>query len=230
VAAPILDTQRFLETPEGVEIGLRVAGPVPRALAWLLDTLIRGVLYLLAAMTLGFLGEGGMGLLFLFLFLVEWFYPVAGEVLMDGSTPGKRSLGLRVVGDRGTPVSGRASVVRNLLRFVDFLPLLYGFGLVTMLAHRDFKRLGDLAAGTLVVYREEPVAAGAGRREAPPAPPPAPLEPEEQQAVVDFAERLPLLSQERARELALLAGPLTAGAPDPVARLESMAGWLAGRR
>ncbi len=86
-------------------------------------------------------------------FLLEWLYPVAFELTRWGATPGKRALGLKVVMDNGLPVTPAASLTRNLLRVADFLPFLYGFATVCLLTRRDFKRLGDLAAATLVVYQ-----------------------------------------------------------------------------
>jgi uncharacterized RDD family membrane protein YckC len=225
----LLDTARELETPEGIELNLRVAGAVPRSLAWATDSLIRIAVYIVLSMVLLPLGRFGSGVFLIVLFLLEWFYPVAFEVLGNGATPGKRLLGLCVLHDNGTPVGWSASVVRNLLRFVDFLPLLYAFGLVSMLLHRDFKRLGDLAAGTIVVYREYmPRAAERGQSRA--LAPAYPLLPEEQQALVDFAERQGQLTAERAGELAALSGPLVRGAPDPAAYLTALANWVAGQR
>ena len=114
-----------------------------------------------------------------------------------------------MLNDDGTPLRWPGALTRNLLRAVDFLPLLYGVGLVAMLLNRDFKRLGDLAAGTVVVYRGEKSAgarrsrkarAGARRR--------SPLTLEEQRAVLELAERSPTLTQERFEELAELPRPL----------------------
>jgi hypothetical protein len=154
---------------------------------------------------------------------------VAFELGMDGQTVGKRALGLRVLCDDGTPVTLSASMVRNLLRTVDFLPLFYGLGVAAMLSNRDFKRLGDLAGGTVVVYTVGPQVHGS-LPDARPLAPPVALTAEEQQAVVGFAERAAELSTERARELASLAVPLgAAGAPTPE-RLVRMANWLAGSR
>ena len=110
----------------------------------------------------------GQGLMLLGFFLLEWFYPVFFE-LRSGATPGKRAMGLRVVHDDGTPVGAVASVIRNLLRVADFLPLFYAAGLVSCLVDRDFRRLGDLAAGTLVVHSEPPLKPQ-GIRNARPAP------------------------------------------------------------
>ena len=140
-------------------------------------------------------------------FALEWLYPTAFEVWFGGATPGKRSLGLIVLHDDGTPVRLPASLTRNLLRAVDFMPLLYGFGLVSMLLSRDFKRLGDIAAGTVVVYREAAVQHAAVPH-APPVPPPLPLPLAEQRAVLDLATRSGSLTAERAEELAaLVAAP-----------------------
>ena len=108
-------------------------------------------------MLLPLLGGAGMGLWLILMFLMEWFYPVLFEVLARGQTVGKMALGIRVLCDDGTPVGWYQSTVRNFLKFVDFLPVLYGAGLLSMLLQKDFKRLGDLAAGTLVVYAERRV-------------------------------------------------------------------------
>ena len=131
------------------------------------------VLWLLA-LFLGSFGWFGAGVMFLAAFFLEWLFPAWCEARWNGATPGKRLLGLMVLNDDGSPVRWAAALTRNLLRAVDFLPFLYATGLAAMLVNRDFKRLGDLAAGTVVVYRE-----GAHRRGADPAAaplaPPAPL-------------------------------------------------------
>lgn len=226
----MLDTFRPVETPEGVEIGLRVAGPVARLLAWALDVGIRVVAYIFFSALAGLLGDSGIGLLLVAMFLMEWFYPVLFEVLGHGATPGKRAMGLVVLHYDGTPVGWTASILRNLLRFVDFLPICYGFGLASMLINRDFRRLGDLVGGTVVVHRETE-ALGLRVPPADPLRPPVPLRLDEQRAVIDFAERLGTWSDERSRELAALASPLTsATGNEGVNRLVGMANWLLGRR
>ena len=155
----MLDTLRRVPTPEGFELTLRLAGPVPRALAYAIDIAIRAAIYLALSMSLPALVGGGTGLMLIAAFLLEWFYPVAFEVWWGGATPGKRAFGLAVLSDNGTPVTFGASVTRNLLRAVDFLPMLYAFGLVSMLVSRDFKRLGDLAAGIQFAEGREPIGA-----------------------------------------------------------------------
>lgn len=227
----LLDTVRHVETPEGIELGLRVAGPVARALAWVADTLIKyGVLWGLFVV-LAILGEGGFGLWLIALFLMEWLYPAFFEVYADGATPGKKALGLQVVHADGTPVGWSAALIRNLLRAVDFLPAFYGLGIVAMLSNRDFQRLGDLAAGTVVIYRDPPTAA----REPPPPglalPVPLPLNPLEQRMLIDFAERGATLNPERQAELAdLLTGLTESSGSAGVERLRAHARWLMGER
>lgn len=226
----MLDTYRSVETPEGVELGLRVAGPGARALAWGFDALIRLGIYLGASIPLAVLGQAGVGLYLLLIFFVEWFYPVFFEVLRGGATPGKRRLGLQVLHDDGTPVGWSAATVRNLVRFADFLPIAYAAGLATMLVHRDFKRLGDLAAGTVVVHRDEPFSAPQ-LEPGPATPPPAPLTLEEQRAVIEFAHRQESWTPQRAAELAGYARALTGqSGRDGVAALLAVAHWLVGRR
>ncbi|MEM6795023.1 MAG: RDD family protein [Acidobacteriota bacterium] len=224
-----LDTQRQRETPEGVTLTFPVAGPSIRFYAWLLDFLILALVQAVLGTFLGLLGPAGLGAFFICYFVLNWFYPVYFEVWSGGSTPGKKVMGLEVIHDDGTPVGLSASVVRNLLRAADVLPFLYATGLVTMLLDRDFRRLGDLAAGTLVIHREKPSLIDEVPREAPLAPP-FPLLRTERRALVDFASRLPRWNPERAGELATVARPLTGeGGGRSAARLVGMANWILGR-
>ncbi len=225
-----LDTLRTVETPEGVELALRAAGPVPRSLAWAIDIAIRSTAYIVVGIGLAFLGHLGMGLFLIFLFLGEWFYPVLFEVLRHGQTPGKSALGLMVVNDDGTPIGWTPSIVRNLLRVADFLPLAYLLGLGSMVISRDFKRLGDLVAGTVVVYRDPP-SAPAQLAGAIPIPVPVGLNLDEQRAVIAYAERVQEWSEDRVYELAEIAEPLAGGPPiEGTRKLLGMAHWLLGRR
>lgn len=203
----MLDTTRAFETPEGIELQLHVAGPVVRAGAWLVDSLIRAALYLIVFMIFGVLGNIGTGLAMISVFLIEWFYPVFFEVLR-GTTPGKKAFGLSVCHDNGTPIAWRTSILRNLLRVADFLPFGYGIGLICMLCNRDFKRLGDLAAGTLVIYRDDSDRIYRIPEQKPLALP-QPLQLSEQRAILDFAERANSLSASRSAELAEILEPLT---------------------
>lgn len=202
-----LDTTRCYATPEGISLELRIAGPVVRACAWAIDAAIRLGCYLAISQAFDFFGGIGTAIISIGIFLVEWFYPVFFEV-HSGATPGKKAMGLSVIHDNGTPVAWSSSIIRNLVRAADFFPLLYGTGLVAMLSNKDFKRLGDLAAGTLVVYQHSQKA----RKPLPPAqakPLPYNLYIDDQQVLLDFAERIEQLSEERRIELAELLSELT---------------------
>lgn len=224
-----LDTHHEIVTPEGVALHLPVAGPVPRALAWLIDFALRLALLFLAGIALGLLGAAGMGAYLVLLFVVFWFYPVVFEAVFDGRTPGKRVLGLQVVSADGAPIGWRASFTRNLLRTVDMLPFGYAAGLVACLCDPAARRLGDMVAGTLVVHRLRQDAPAAVPAVAP-SPPPTPLQPGEQAAVLAFAERAPGLTPARRDELADLASPLVQAHGGQAAhRLYAIANWLLGR-
>ncbi|MCG6573547.1 RDD family protein [Pseudomonas sp. AF32] len=225
---PPLDTRYQVETPEGIDLPLRPAGLMPRALAFAIDLGIRGLALGCLFFILAFFGELGIGLGAILLFVVSWWYMVLFEVLRQGRSPGKQMMGLRVVQDDGRPIGWSASLIRNLLRFVDLLPFGYAFGAVCCLQHPAFKRLGDLAAGTLVVYREQPVKRPA-LPQAPALRPPFALSLNEQRAVLGFAERQAELSDARVNELAsILAGPLHVPPARAVAELNGIARGLLG--
>ncbi len=221
-----LDTVYTFETPEGVDLGLRIAGPVPRALAWAIDAAIRYAVVFALSLAIFSLAKLGFGIFLVVLFLLEWLYPVFFEVTR-GATPGKKALGLVVLHDNGTPVGWTASLIRNLLRVVDFFPVLYATGLASVLINRQFKRLGDLAAGTLVVYADQ------GRTSVAPQaaealPLPVAVSVDEQRALLDFAERSSALAPARVAELAqILTGENGAQA---VHMVHGYACWLARGR
>lgn len=223
-----LDTRYQIETPEGIDLPLRPAGLMPRALAFGFDLGLRGLILGILFIALAFLGDLGIGLGSILLFLVSWWYMVLFEVLNQGCSPGKQIMGLRVVQDDGTPIGWSASLIRNLLRFVDMLPFGYFLGAISCLQHPHFKRLGDIAAGTLVVYREQPVA----RPLLPQAPAlrlPFALALNEQRAILGFAERQGELSAERTQELAaILATPLQVSPARAVDQLNGVARGLLG--
>ena len=148
----ILDTVVTAETPEGILLELRPAGLTARCYAFVVDWLIRIAVLYAVQMAAVFAGGIGIALWLILFFALEWFYPVAFELTPSGATPGKRVFSLRVLMDNGLPITAAASVTRNLLRFADFFPFGYGFAIVSILLRRDCKRLGDLAAGTIVVY------------------------------------------------------------------------------
>ncbi len=231
---PPFDAVRRVETPEGVTLTLRVAGPLPRLYAALVDVAIRGFVYTAAAVGLAFLGDLGLGPFLVLLFLGEWGYPVIFEVFRKGVTPGKSALHLKVVNGDGTPVNLTASALRNLLRVADFMPAAYAAGVLSILLTKDFQRLGDLVAGTVVVHTGSPRTRNHLGLRVPdvlPVPPPVPLRAHEQRVIVGFAERLGSWPPERARELAGMARGLTgAGGQEGVNRLLGLASWLVGRR
>jgi hypothetical protein len=135
--------------------------------------------------------------------------------------------------DNGLPITPAASFTRNLLRTADFMPFLYGFGLLSMLLRKDFKRLGDLAAATLVVYQSRP-SASSTLDQVQPLAPVRPLSPRDQAAVIALAARAPRLNGERLDELAALAATVSGDdgryGPDVTRRVLAVAQWLLGRR
>ena len=227
----MLDTTRRVATPEGIELTLRLAGPVPRALAWAVDFLLRAAVLMLVWMLAGRFGNAGFGVVLIAAFFIEWLLPALFEARWHGQTPGKRLLGIAVLNDDGTPVRWPAALTRNLLRAADFLPFFYGVGLLAMLANRDFKRLGDLAAGTVVVYQSEATETIRKIPEAPALAPPVSLDLDEQRAVLELAERSATLTPERFQELAELPAPLVGRAEREAAaaRMLGIANYLAGR-
>lgn len=222
----LLDTTQNLATPEGVELRLPVAGLAPRALAWLIDALIKGAIIFAATVVRGIMGGTSFALYLILLFFLLWFYNVLFEVFRHGATPGKSTLGIRVVNANGTPVGWSGSLIRNLIRNIDFMPGVYLFGFISVMLTEKFQRLGDLAAGTLVVYEPRPKPRRKGFDVAP-EPLRVPLTLEEQQAIVGFAERMPELTDDRAAELAVILEPVIPGADTQ--KLCAHASWLTGR-
>jgi uncharacterized RDD family membrane protein YckC len=228
-----LDTIVTAETPEGILLELRPAGLPARCYAFLIDLLVR--LAILYAIEIASIAGGGLGaaLTFILVFILEWFYPVVFELSRWGATPGKRSVGLRVVMDNGLPITPAASLTRNLLRAADFLPALYAFGIVSMLLRKDSKRLGDLAAATLVVYQPKP-AARIPLGEIAPLAPAIALTPRDQAALIALAARATRLTAARVDELAALAAPVSGdtgqSGPAVTRRVLGVAQWYLGRR
>jgi uncharacterized RDD family membrane protein YckC len=148
-----------IATPEGVDVELTLAGIGSRFIAAILDLIVQGAVLLAAAILLGVIGGDGSGLAVaifsIVFFLVFFAYDVLFEVRSRGRTLGKRWTGLRVVRSGGRPMTFVPSCVRNVMRVVDILPVLYGIGVITIFITARNQRLGDLAAGTLIV-RERP--------------------------------------------------------------------------
>jgi uncharacterized RDD family membrane protein YckC len=206
-----------VRAPEQVWLELAVAGPTTRMLAYAADyllilllefvlfaLLVLGVPSVIArwptlsdavrAVRTGHAAELVFLLIAFFLIgqlLIEWGYFLFWETVANGRSPGKRLVGLRVVRDDGFPIGFRDALVRNLLRAVDVLPWYYTVGLVAMLVSTQGKRLGDVAAGTIVVRLDRPE----------PAPP---LEHESDAAGAAFRFSREQLARVGAAELALL--------------------------
>lgn len=163
-----LDDVLTLETPEGVELRMSLAGAGSRLIAGALDLIVQSVLILLLLLGLIALGDLGLALFSIASFLVLFAYDVLFEVLGGGQTPGKRLCALRVVRSDGSPVDFRASAIRNITRVVDGPTLSYMPSLIGVLVTRKNQRPGDLAADTVVIRTAKRVR----RRRQPPQPPP----------------------------------------------------------
>ena len=173
-----MDEQHTISTPEQVSFHYEVAGIGSRSLGALLDSMLIFVpLVLMDCALLAILsgvslnraitesasdGDGASvwgyvlaALIVLVQFLFFWGYYVFFEIIWRGSTPGKRAARLRVIRRDGQPIGAGEAIIRNLVRLVDFLPMLYGVGLISMFIDKDARRLGDLAAGTIVVKESD---------------------------------------------------------------------------
>lgn len=177
-SSDFLREEYTIETPENVAFGYEVAGIGSRFIGALVDTTLLAVaivlLNILLIAGLSALGErpsprstssdlGGwvaglvIALYALINFALIWGYYILFELLWNGQSPGKRLAGIRVVRADGNPAGPIEVVVRNLVRVVDFLPVGYGLGLLTMFFNRRARRLGDFAAGTLVVKERKDI-------------------------------------------------------------------------
>ncbi len=136
---------------------LVIAGLGSRFIALLVDTSLQ-LLLMLALVAGSAVVGGGAGLVAVGGFLLFFGYPVLFETLASGRTPGKMLAGLRVVTDAGGPVAFLTSAVRNVVRVVDAIPGTYAVGTLVLLATERNQRLGDLAAGTVVVRDREAAA------------------------------------------------------------------------
>ncbi|WP_230661627.1 RDD family protein [Psychrobacter sp. I-STPA10] len=230
----MIDNTAKHPTPEGLMLTLVPAGLLPRCSAWLIDFAIRMVVMLIIYWIGLWFGESGFGFIAIGYFVIYWGYSVFFEVYRHGMTPGKKSRGIYVCHDDGTPISLQASLIRNLLRVADFLPMGFMAGILTVMFNRQSQRLGDIVAGTLVVYREQQDlaklyqsiygvtakdtnvqvdnTANAFTHQATfDAASPLffyPLQLGEQQAMLSLMERLPFLSLPRQQEIASVLSPL----------------------
>ena len=238
-------------TPEGVTLDVTLAGVGSRFTAGVIDQMLRTLLLVALVILMAFLEDGsgtsgGVFVAFLLVgvFLVQFAYDVLFETLAAGRTPGKRWTGLRVVKVGGVPVGFVASALRNILRIVDALPGFYLVGILSVLFTKNNQRLGDLAAGTIVV-RERARTTALPQRTVP-----APavsgddaslwdvsaISAEEMATVRRFLDRRPTLTPEArerlAREMATRLGPKVVGPPrqwQPEAFLEYLVTAKAAR-
>ena len=229
---PAIDTILTAETPEGIAISIRPAGFAVRATAFLIDAAIRIVFLMICSTALAAGGKFGRGVLLIFLFVLNWLYPVIFELTAAAATPGKRIMGLVVLMANGLPITPAGCLIRNLLRVVDALPLFYAFGILCILLRNDSCRIGDLAGGTVVAYRDEVQPAGS-LAAADPIPPPVTLSRRQQIAIMSFGFRVGRLTPQRAEEIAEFASAALQDTPARLsltARLVGVARWLHGDR
>lgn len=253
---PLPDTDLVVATPERVSFDYQVAGLGTRAIAQLLDLLILGGVLLgvwIAAAAVGQTGSSTIAVLFATIgsFVVVFGYFWACESFWSGQTVGKRVFRLRAVADRGEPMTFVQAGIRNIVRIVDFLPYAYGVGIIVLFVNGKGKRLGDLAAGTIVVKDSDslqlwqlpggrtPVAAPSPSPQ-PPTVPLAPataqelvlrrLDPDLRRFVSSYARRRPSLPLPmRAQLAAVVAAQLESAVPDvfaehgPLAALDHLA-------
>jgi len=162
-----------IDTPENITFDYDVSGIGSRFLAALVDTallvLVQVILYGTVLLITNIFIDGGVfrsimersiggwiiALAGIISFVFLWGYYIFFEVMWNGQSPGKRWVGLRVIRVDGTPITVSEAVIRNLVRIIDLLPMAYGIGVVTMFLNPDSRRLGDLAAGTIVVHDRE---------------------------------------------------------------------------
>jgi uncharacterized RDD family membrane protein YckC len=153
-----LDCIVRLVTPERIVIAHPLAGPSRRFVAYLIDQvliIIVSVLMLILSLVLTLGSMSALGPFLVVYFALNWGYGAFCEGAFNGQTPGKRAMGVRVISERGVPITGAQAVVRNLVGTVDGLvPFFYLAALASMILSRRFQRLGDLAAGTIVVLEE----------------------------------------------------------------------------
>ncbi|MEM7677519.1 MAG: RDD family protein [Myxococcota bacterium] len=161
--AALIDTVLEIDTPEHLAFRTRIAGPGRRFAAWIIDLLVWLIVFLTCIffiiMILGSTSGLGGGVALIATFLLYWFYFVAWEILTGGRSAGKMAMGLRVVRNSGLPITFRESILRNLLRAADILPMTVPphfllIAPVIMVLDAKFRRAGDLVAGTIVVIEE----------------------------------------------------------------------------
>ena len=209
----LFDSSLKALTPEGIEFVLYPAGLPVRTLAYAIDKITQWVIILVTVITISVLRESmGYWLALIINFLVDWFYHVICELTFRGQSLGKRMTGIRVVKNDGSPVDPSASFLRNLLRFADTFFFCFPIAFISIAASRGFKRIGDWAGGTLVVYssmvKNNPKnSLSLFLEKYEPITPSRLLSGDEKEAVINFARRYPLLGEARANEIAGIYAP-----------------------
>src|SRR4029077_4566572 len=155
------DDKLTIETPEQIALEFTLAGIGSRGLAVAIDSLLQIAFLIVLGVVagivvyVGFFPQEGKqfvyAILIFILFLVRFGYFAFFETIWNGRTPGKRWTHLRVITDSGRPLGAQAAILRNLMRIVDELPILYAVGIVTSLISPQNKRVGDYIAGTVVI-------------------------------------------------------------------------------
>ncbi|MFT5526984.1 MAG: putative RDD family membrane protein YckC [Pirellulaceae bacterium] len=181
-----LDSTIQIVTPENIAFNYRVAGPFRRFPAFLIDVILRIGIFCAAAFLImllisavtgvaGGIGASltagiGVAILMVLYFIFDQFYGGLFECLMNGQTPGKWVMGIRVVTKIGEPINGLQAIMRNIFRWIDLFPMLsievfgseqpayiiptFLFGLVCMTLTKRYQRIGDLVCGTMVIVEE----------------------------------------------------------------------------
>ncbi|NBW85882.1 MAG: RDD family protein [Planctomycetia bacterium] len=207
---PPLDTTLRLVSPENIAFEFRLAGPAPRLVAFVIDVLVimaAGVVLFIPFAVAGAVGTAFLGFFLVAIFFLWWGYGAALETFNNGQTLGKLALGLRTVSQTGLSINVSQAILRNLVRAADIAPPFFP-GLVAMACTRRLQRLGDLAAGTVVVYDRRwrpppPVATDGGINFAADLVPPGfRPDPVLATALAEYAARRPMLSSSRRQELA----------------------------
>jgi uncharacterized RDD family membrane protein YckC len=155
-----LDTTVRLVTPERIVFQYPLAGPFRRLFAYFLDQVIIAILIVAAiivSITVSLGSSAGIGLILVAYFLLSWGYQLGLEAMFNGQTLGKKALRLRVVSDQGVPITAAQAVVRNLVGAAEgLIPFWYMLAISSMVLTKKFQRLGDLAAGTMVIVEDRP--------------------------------------------------------------------------
>ncbi len=150
-----IDTSASFATPEHIAFTFRIAGPMIRFFAWVIDVLLRIVVMLVLAIPFLLIDLNiGIGVALIAFFIIDWLIAGFVEWRWEGFTPGKKICRIRVIGVDGLPAGAGSCFLRNILRYADSLPS-FATGIIAMVISGRFQRLGDLAAGTLVVYDEQ---------------------------------------------------------------------------